>query len=187
MPDFYKHDDDGKIHTRWSELKRATPGGAERLVMERMGLAPKWTGMEAGFGQARHEMWEEESKRTGLIPECFWPRLPFVGIDKPEDAPLTHVESELAYELFPGVVIHFTPDSLSEAVATVFDNKTIGGQAKQFATSDQLLVYAFLYWKLTGVRIVNGVWLCEIWSKERERILAYDNYQKKYGLYEYGA
>ena len=180
MADQYIYEEDGKIHTRYSELKRCTPGGAEAVVLERLGLLQKYSGGKAtNFGTDRHEMWEEESRKTRKVPECFEYCLLRYGI--PKDTPLAYVEDEIKYEIFPGIILHGTPDSVSSAVNTVFDNKTITGRADQFRTSDQLLVYSYLLYKL-GLPIKQGIYLCELWSTDHKRILGYDSYRKEFGL-----
>lgn len=178
MPDFYEHEDDGKIHSRFTELKRCTPGGAERVVLERLGLVPRWVGDD--FGKTRHEMLEEESRLTRLVPEVFLYELKKYGLDR-NDMILTHVEQEMKIEVFPGVILHGMPDSISAFNYTIFDYKTMVGWAKQYASSMQLPIYAYLCYKL-GIPIKQGIYLGEQWSKDHQRILGYDSHRVDLGL-----
>lgn len=175
----YVYEKDGKVHTRYSELKRCTPGGAEAVVLERLGLRTRFEGADMAFGTERHLMWEEESRESLLLPECFEYELAKHAI--PKDTPLSIIEDELKIEVFPGVVLHLTPDSVSEEAGIVFDNKTIVGTADQFKSSVQLKIYAYALYKL-GIRIKRGIFLCEIWSKDHKRILGYDSYVQTIGL-----
>lgn len=179
MSNDYIYAEDGKIHTRWSELKRCSPGGAEAVVLERIGLKQKYSSGAMSFGTTRHEMWAEESLESKRVPACFEWELKKHNI--PLDTPLSHVEAEIKCEIFPGIILHGRPDSVSSEAGIVFDNKTTVGSAKQFAGSDQLLVYAYLLYKL-GIPIKHGIFLCEIWSRDHQRILGYDSLKKDFGL-----
>ena len=166
----YLYAEDGKIHTRYTELVRCTPGQIDRVLAERLDNKRKFTSDRLDFGTDRHEMWEEEGKRTGKLPECF-------GLDWP----VSHAEAEFATELLPGVVVHSRPDAVCAAVQTIVDYKTLCADSidegvraavKQYAISRQLLFYGFQV-GMTGIRIKKIAYLVEIWNKEQDEILGY--------------
>lgn len=106
--------EDGKIHTRYTELTRCTPGQIDRVIDERLGLAAKFKSDKLEFGTDRHDMWETEGKRTSMIPECF-------GLDWP----ISHAEQEFASEILPGIVLHSRPDAVCAQIYTLVDYKTL--------------------------------------------------------------
>lgn len=167
----YLYEADGKLHTRYSELIRCTPGQIDKVVWERIhpDSRPKTNSMD--FGIIRHEMFEEEGKKLGKVPPCF-------GID----LGLSHIESEFATEILPGVIVHSRPDGVAANDETIIDYKTVldgklGWQNivngyKHDAKQRQLKFYAFQL-GLHGIRIKRGMFLCEIWDETRENILDY--------------
>lgn len=159
----YNYREDGKLHTRYSELKRCTMRQVARVVAEREGQFTPTGSAKMGFGETRHEMWAEESKATGLTPECF-------GMTMQVD----YIEQEFATEVMPNVVLHSRPDAVSLRGKAVIDYKTIQGDPKQFRNSQQLVLYA---WQLAihGITINKLIYMCEIWDSDRTTILDYKN------------
>lgn len=166
----YLYAEDGKIHTRYTELVSCTPGQIERVLAERMKLRKRFTSDRMDFGTDRHAMWEEESKRTGRLPEVF-------GFDWP----VSHAEVEFATELLPGVVVHSRPDAVCADVFTVVDYKTLCADsldegirqaAKMYAKSRQLPFYGFQV-GIAAVRIKQIAYLIEVWNRDQDTILGY--------------
>lgn len=170
MPD-YTYANDGKIHTRYSELIRCTPGQIESVLAERAGRRRIET-EDMGFGITRHEMWQEEALKSHRIPSCFR-----------RDWPASHIEHEFATEVLPGVVVHSRPDIVCADTHTIPDYKTIidgvNGWKHNLDTyrhnskQRQLKFYAFQV-GLHGMLIRKGAFLCEIWNKQRSAILGYE-------------
>lgn len=177
----YKYDqNDGKIHTRYSELLRCTPGGIDRVLDEREGTRSRFEGDNMADGTIRHEMWQKEALNTSKLPVCF-------GLDWH----VSHVEHEFAIELLPGVIVHSRPDVVCAGKGAVVDYKTVldgvngwrqnlkaygwRPDGKVFATSKQkqLIFYAYQL-GLHGILIREGVFLCEVWNKGRNTILGYE-------------
>lgn len=166
----YNYANDGKVHTRFSELIRCTPGQIDRVIAERNGARRAETESMA-FGTERHKMWEDEVKETGLVPSYF-------GVQWP----VSHLEHEFAIELVPGLVIHSRPDLVCADIAIVPDFKTVldgtNGYEKNLANykhkskQRQIFFYAFQA-GLYGYYINRGAFLCEVWDKIRENILNY--------------
>lgn len=166
----YLYAEDGKIHTRYTELVRCTAGQIDRVIAERVGDVKKFKSDRLEFGTDRHEMWEDEGKRTGHLPACF-------GLDWA----VSHVESEFATELLPGVIVHSRPDAVCASEATIVDYKTlcassvgdgIAKAAKMYAKSRQLPFYGFQV-GVHGIRIKKIAYLIEIWNEEQDEILGY--------------
>lgn len=167
----YTYTEDGKIHTRYSELLRCTPGQIDRVLADRESGRTLSTDNMAD-GSLRHEMFEEEAKKTGKLPACF-------GLDWP----VSHIEQEFATELVRGVVVHSRPDTVCADVETVVDYKTVldganGWKAnvegyKHASKQRQLFFYAYQL-GLHGIRIRRGAFLCEIWNQARDTILGYE-------------
>ena len=173
--------EDGKIHTRYTELVRCTAGQIERVLAERLDPKRRFTSDRLDFGSDRHAMWEEESKKTGQLPECF-------GLKWP----VSHVESEFATEILPGVVVHSRPDAVCAAEMTIVDYKTLCADsvdegvrmaAKMYAKSRQLPFYGFQV-GLHGVRIRRIAYLIEIWNKDQDTILGYHSIVKDLPMHE---
>lgn len=169
----YVYADDGKIHTRFSELKRATYGQVEKLVQERHGKTNRFESPIMAFGTLRHETLQDESESTGRLPECF-------GIDEPA----THIEQEFAVEIVPGVIVHFRPDVLSDQAVNDYKTvtasvETLNGIArKKYGRDMQLLVYAYLL-NVLGLQKPLRRYLCEAWNVERTEVIGRDIYEAK--------
>lgn len=167
----YLYSDDGRIHTRYSELIRCTPGQIDKVIWERKHPESRAQTQSMGFGIVRHEMFEEEGKLINRVPDYF-------GLDMP----LSSIEEEFATEILPGIVVHSRPDGVSASTNTIIDYKTVldGKQGwksivdsyKHTAKQRQLKFYAFQL-GLHGILIKKGMFLCEIWDAERENILDY--------------
>jgi hypothetical protein len=161
----YEYEEDGKLHTRFSDLLRCTPASAPRVAREYMGLLSKYSGGGVlDFGKVRHDMFAEESRNTGRTASCFRSEL---GVECTAE----YVEEAFRAELH-GVIIHSRPDIVSVTDAKVLDYKTIQGDPKQFGKSMQLLIYAWVLFK-NGIRVREAVWLCERWNPERSEIMGY--------------
>ena len=184
----YQYKNDGKLHTRYSELIRCTPGQIDRVLDERSGLVTRFEGDSMLDGTMRHEMWQEEAEKSLQVPKCF-------GLDWP----VTHVEHEFATEILPGVIVHSRPDLVCGTVGIVPDYKTvvdgvngwqknlksygwrpvydkqgkiIGDAVVPSSKQRQLKFYAYQV-GLHGIRIKEGAFLCEIWNKDHTAILDY--------------
>lgn len=166
----YKYADDGKIHTRYSELIRCTPGQIDRVLAERRGRRRAET-EDMAFGTVRHATWQEEAEKTGRLPLCF-----------NRDWPVSHIEYEFATEVLPGVVIHSRPDIVCAEVQIIPDFKTVidgvnGWQQNikgyyHGSKQRQLKFYAYQV-GLHGILIRKGAFLCEIWNQPRDTIIGY--------------
>lgn len=167
----YEYPYDGKLHVRYSELTRCTPKQIDRVVFERTNEVSGFQSDHMLDGIDRHEMWASESEVTGYTPEVFKREL---GIY----LPVSHIEYQLASEIFPGVVLHSTVDAVSVAAATIIDYKTITGDAKAYAASKQLKLYSYQL-ALHNIRVKEGMFLVEIWETDgdgkRIRIAGYDS------------
>jgi hypothetical protein len=168
----YVYPDDGKLHVRFSELVRCTEGQIDRVVAERKNPASRVETEDMKFGTARHDMWAEESKRTGMIPECF---KELEGLYQA----VTHVEKEFVTEIAPGIVVHSRPDALCSAVQRICDYKTVIDGVRGFEknlshyrTSKQGLFYMFQL-AIHNETYREIVYMCEVWNKERTKIIAY--------------
>lgn len=172
MSDYNFDHSDGKLHTRYSDIARATPAAAEGIILERAGLKEGFHSTSMDWGTLSHKAFEEESKATGRWPKCF-------GID----LEATYVEQEFVMELFEGVVVHSRFDLLSVPEKALGDVKTmvyvpglaIEDHAKKYLKHRQLPFYALS-------AIVNGLdirwlyYLVEVWTVKRDaegRILEY--------------
>lgn len=166
----YLYEPDGKIHTRYTELTRCTPGQIDRVISERLGSSKRFQSDKLDFGTDRHDMFEAEGKETGTIPKCF-------GLNWS----ISHVEEEFASEILPGIILHSRPDAVCTAIATVVDYKTLIADSlaqgellavQRYAHSKQLPLYSYQL-GLHGIRIKNIAYLVEIWNREQDEILGY--------------
>lgn len=171
MADYQIDPNDTRTHTRYSELLRCTYNQIDRVLAERAG-ANRFEGDNMADGTVRHSMFQEESEKTGKLPTCF-------GLDWP----VSHIEHEFATELLPGIVVHSRPDAACEAVETVVDYKTVldgskgwkaNVEAYKHASKQRQLVFYAYQMGLHGIRIKRGLFLLEIWNKDRDKILGYE-------------
>ena len=157
----YVYQKDGKLHTRYSELVRCTPGQIEQVIYEREG-GERFEGEFTEFGVKRHKMFSKYIKQNSKIPEQF-------GYDlkvKPENS-----EKQMACEVAPELVIHFTPDCFGDN--WVGDFKTTHQGRKGFKSSRQQKFYAWLL-GILGHEITQSLYFLEIWNKERTEIMGYE-------------
>jgi hypothetical protein len=167
----YLYDEDGKLHTRYSELAQCTPGAIANVIAERTGARTRFESEAMAFGTDRHEMWAEEALETGKTPACF-------GVQFDAD----EVESEYATEILRGVVLHSRMDAVSFAAKAVIDYKTLCAENLEigrikartmYSSSKQLPLYA-VQLAHHGKRIKRKIYMVEIWNKTREEILGYE-------------
>lgn len=186
MPNAYLIKDDGKLHTRYSELMNCTESGIERVLEERFGQRKKLELEAFDFGRARHETLEEEGKVENKVPEYF-------GVG---EISISHAEQSFAIEPFPGVVIHFTPDLLSQVEFLIGDYKMVREPKegwdgkfpplwKFYKDSIQLDFYA---WLLTfkKIPIKEKLYMGEYWNRDRSEILHHDYVRKPITIVEKG-
>lgn len=179
----YLYANDGKIHTRYTELMRCTPGQIDRVIAERMGISKKFSSDKLDFGTDRHDMWQKEAEKTGQLPDTF-------GLDWP----VSHVEYEFISEILPGIVLHSRPDALCADVATLVDYKTLIADSyklgelvavQRYGKSKQLPLYAYQA-GLHGIQIKRIAYLVEIWNREQTEILGYKNIIKEFKMADIG-
>ncbi len=192
----YLYEEDGKVHTRYSEIAGCTEGSIDKVVDRRLGLLPRVETEDLSWGTDRHEMWETAGNATGSVPSCFDGVLEGV-------VPLSHVEQEFVVELYEGVVVHMRPDAVAADIETIFDYKTVlepegedwscllDGKlpptakwrtlVSGYQNSRQLKFYAFML-GLHGIRIRRGIYLLEVWNRSRTTILGYYRVEQEYRL-----
>src|SRR5882762_7616632 len=96
--DDYIYPQDNKLHVRYTQLTQVSPGSLDRVLAEINGQTRIET-EDMSFGTERHQAWQEEAEKTGLVAKCF-------GVDWP----VLHIEREFATEIMPSVVLHSRPD-----------------------------------------------------------------------------
>lgn len=180
----YNVKNDGKLHTRYTDLNRATPRQVIDIIREQTGEKERFKSKTLDFGEARHAMWEKESKATGRMPQCFIDAFPEYdyGVD-PKD-----VEAEFATEIYKNIVLHSRLDLLARKHATIVDFKTQkkgAGGARIYKNSKQLPTYAW-HLALHNIRIKHVVYLVEIWEMDAEgnpdHVVGYEKFVKDLGL-----
>lgn len=200
----YKFDrQDGKLHTRYSELVQCTDNGVVRCLQLRAELIKKFSTKATEFGSVRHEMFEEEVAETKAVPAVFTHNevvqaevratgeTPYQYRFLIGSLPVSHCEQSFATELIPGVVIHFTPDEIAAEVETIIDTKTmipneVGRvQPNKYLKSVQLKLYALLL-QPHDIKISKGLFLIEQWDREYKEITDYHVVPQKIGIMEMG-
>lgn len=175
----YNLKNDGKLHTRYTDLLRATPAQVENIIKEQLGEKTRFKSDVMDFGTIRHDQWQKESEDTGMLPIVFRNAFP-----EYKDLQITHTEKEFATELFKNIVIHSRPDGVSVPSAIVIDYKTMvkgAGGARRYKSSKQLPFYAFqLGWH--NIRIKKYVYFVEIWNETYDEIIGYEKFEKNIGL-----
>lgn len=176
MPSQYAYDrNDGKLHTRYSELTACTEGaGIIRVLEERFGRREKLNLEAFKFGRKRHEMLEETGKAEHRVPEYF-------GVG---DVSISHAEESWSVEAFPGVVIHFTIDMLSQEEFLIGDYKMVrepkdgwnGVFPSLWSLYKDSVQLDFYSWLLTfkNIPIKEKMYMGEYWNRERTEILHHD-------------
>ena len=175
----YNIKQDGKLHSRYTDLVRATPHQVENIIKEQLGQKERFKSDVLTFGETRHAMWEKETKQTGMLPVVFREAFP-----EYKDMQITHAEEEFATELFKNIVIHSRPDGVSVPSATVVDYKTMvkgAGGARRYKSSKQLIFYAFQL-AVHNIRIKRYVYFVEIWNEDYTEIVKYEKFEKDIGL-----
>lgn len=176
MPDRYEVDlGDGKIHTRFSELKSCTPNGVRRVIAERKsGLPNPWMWGYKEVGRIRHAEFEEEMKRTGKLPQCFTNVLG-------EDLRVDGIEKEFQAEIFDGVILHSTVDAYRKnefvgdfKTATGIYDEDIGIWTMKSPrnTTQQTTVYA-IQLDCHGISVPRSLYMYEYWSADRSEIIGH--------------
>jgi hypothetical protein len=131
------------------------------------------------FGGLNHELFEEESRETGKLPECF-------GMNVTVD----HIEQEFAIEVIPGVILHFRPDSVSESARSVYDYKTMNYTdgmdvdkiiKGRYGKATQLRTYSYGLW-VHGIPIERYCFLIELWDKRNMKIVGYRKLSREFLL-----
>lgn len=178
MPNVYEYKDDGKLHTRYSELMNCTEAGIERVLEERFGQRKKLELEAFDFGRARHETLEEEGRVENKVPEYF-------GVG---EVPISHAEESFAIEAFPGVVIHFTPDLVSQTEFLIGDYKMVrepkdgwsGVYPSLWSLYKDSIQLDFYAWLLTfkKIPIREKLYMGEYWNRDRTEILHHDSVRR---------
>lgn len=171
----YKTQDDGKLHTSYSELNRCTtPATTRKAVLERNGITEDFKSEQMEFGSIRHKQWETESLETHRTPKVF---------EKIYSKSVDYIEQAFAIEIFKDVVLHFRPDAVSLEDLAVIDYKKIDSSAAKFKSSYQLLIYAYAL-AMHDIRVTKRVFLCEKWNKDNTKILGYERLELPVNLYD---
>lgn len=179
----YSYDlNDGKLHTRYSELATCTAGeGVKRAVLLHFDMLPRVETEYMAFGTERHEMWAEEAEKTGKTAACF-------GVQYEA----THIEREFAANVLPDVIMHMRPDVVSVPEKAIIDYKTLYAESFElgkiraettYSKSKQLAVYAYIL-LIFGIRIKKQIFLVEIWNKEQTEILGTHMVERTVSLLE---
>lgn len=176
----YTIKNDGKLHTRYSELTQcATYASALKVAEQKLRESSGFSNDDLKFGQVNHDLFEEESRETGKLPKCF-------GIN----VNVEHIEQEFAIEVIPGVVLHFRPDSVSESVGSVYDYKTMNyfdGMdvdkiiKARYKKAVQLKTYSYGL-MVHGMDIKRYCYLIELWDKRQKKIVGYRQYSREFKL-----
>lgn len=179
----YNIKNDGKLHTRFTDLNRATPRQVIDIIREQTGQKKRFQSKTLTFGETRHEMWERESRESGRLPQCFIDAFPeYAGIE------ISDVEAEFATEIYQDIVLHSRLDGLSKKSCTIIDYKTQkkgAGGARIYKNSKQLPAYAW-HLALHNIRIKQVIYLVEIWEFDESGnpvdVVGYEKFVKNLGL-----
>ena len=158
----YLYPQDEKFHFRYHDLLKATPGSVKRWVMERYGEIPAFDGEHTRFGSDRHEMFEQEMKKTRRLPSVFLNECKALPAHY-KDIGIEMVEEEIVTEIFPNVVLHSRPDAVSKSYGLIADPKITVDQIKKWNPSRQLLMYV-LHFMARNIPIKEICYLGEIWD-----------------------
>lgn len=175
----YNVKNDGKLHTRYTDLMRATPKQVENIIKEQLGEKQRFTSDIMDFGGIRHDQWQKESEETGMLPIVFRNAFP-----EYKDFQITHAEKEYTTELYKGIVIHSRIDGVNVPQCVVVDYKTMvkgAGGARRYKSSKQLPFYSYQL-SIHNVLVKKYVYFVEIWNKEYTEILGYEKFEKTVGL-----
>lgn len=179
----YRHDDDQKIHTRYSDLKTCgTIEGARKIVDKYLNNKPGFKTGVTTFGQINHEIFEEESRVTGKVPKVFQ-----------QDITVQHIEEEFAIELIPGLVLHLRPDAISREENMLIDYKTMDVKEgmsdreinklikKKYKSAEQLRIYTYAL-MVNGITIDKYAYFLELWDKDNLKPVGYRTYVRDVDL-----
>lgn len=175
---------DGKLHSRYTDLVRATPHQVENIIKEQLGTKKRFKNDVLTFGETRHNMFDKETKQTGMLPVVFREAFP-----EYKDLVITHAEEEFATELFKGIVIHSRPDAVAATAHIVVDYKTMvkgAGGARRYKNSKQLIFYAYQL-AVHNIRITKYVYMVEIWNEDYTEIIGYEKFEKDIKLVDIAA
>ena len=150
----YDYLDNGKLHTRFSELVRCTPGQIERVVLDRL-HGVDHTNEFMSFGTMRHEKFAEYLKAKSELPSVF-------KLDLKINP--GWVEKSYEIEAFDNVVIHFTPDVHDKT--WIGDLKTTSRTAESYKNNKQITFYAWVLGQM-GLDITSAFYFLEFWNRER--------------------
>lgn len=180
----YNIKNDGKLHSRYTDLVRATPHQVENIIKEQLGEKKRFKSDILIFGEIRHDMFYKETQQTGMLPVVFREAFP-----EYKDLVITHAEEEFATELFKNIVIHSRPDGIAEYAHIIVDYKTMvkgAGGAHTYKNSKQLIFYAYQL-AIHNIRITKYVYMIEIWSKDYTEIIGYEKFEKDIKLVDIAA
>lgn len=173
----YKYPNDGRLHTRYSELVRATPAQVEKLILERFGLSPRFENKYMEFGTFRHKMFDREMKKTGYLPKVFKEVLPRnLKVDGSEYYFETPLTLDLDGEKVE-VVIHSTTDAYKGG-DYIADFKVTTSDENTWGSKQQLIFYAYLLGH-HGIKFKRTIYLLERWDEQRRNILDYRKKESK--------
>lgn len=179
MPSRYKFEDDGKIHTRFSELQNCVPYKIAQQVYNKINNIDIPQTEAVKFGIFRHNVLAEESRRTHRFPQQMIGAFPWL-----DRLMADMVEEEMVTEIFQDIVLHSTPDVVNFQEGLLIDYKTSSARlARDFARSMQLLVYAYQL-RLRGIEIKEIGYLVEIWNRDRTKFVGYDYWSRRISLYD---
>lgn len=161
----YTYPNDGKIHTRYSELKSCTLGQIDQVITERLYPESKFQSTFTVQGDDRHRSFQEESLRTHFTPECF-DNVLYGAL------PLTTMEVSICNELWDNVCLWSTPDAYAYNPTTgkgyLVDYKTANVNVERKLKKEdkrQMTIYA-LQLSRQGITIQRGCLLVESWESD---------------------
>jgi hypothetical protein len=166
----YNYPEDGKLHTRFSELKRCTPGSIDAVIRDRVYPEAKFEGSDSMMrGNLRHEEFNNEILITSRIPSCF-------GFE--EDLEVLGAEKEIVNEIFPNIVLHSTPDCYGKGWVGDFKTVTVKYDEEGNILRDRKGIYKFtkppmiqtsvyaIQLALEGNPIDRSFYFYEMWGRD---------------------
>src|SRR5690606_7840835 len=125
------------------------------------------------FGNDRHELYAEESRKTGRTPKVFKSLV---------DLEVQFVERHMMAELSPKIVLHSTLDAATSGLETIVDYKTAvcrDGDVKgllrrltaRYSATKQIPVYGYQA-AIRDHKPKRGIILIEVWNEAGDQILA---------------
>nr|DAV53578.1 MAG TPA: protein of unknown function DUF3799 [Caudoviricetes sp.] len=181
MPNTYGYSNSGEVlRTRYSELVGCTERGVVSVARKILsGTKSPSSGITA-FGSVRHDMFCQESTKTGKLPECFRKALNL-------DWDALMCEEQISNVVFPMVELYSTLDAYCPSEKRIIDYKTASvdpkrlaeeGQAyftkvrskyeMQYKRSKQHLCYA-LQLSIRGEIPGHATYLIEYWNSDRDK------------------